>query len=428
MSMLTVCLIICLLTIISYIWGKISMASTALLSMILFVVTGCLPAKDAAANFGNTNAIMLVTMFVVAAGFNRTQFVHKVASGVNKISRGSLTRVMFGYVLATMLLAQFIRSSMVVYGIMVPMIIASCSEMKIRTSKMAFPIALVAVTTCATLPIGAGAGQFAELNGYLESTGYTTYAVQLLDVMKARLPLLIVICIYAIFFATRFAPDQPVVATGEVRDMSDKRDPLPPFQEKCGYIIMALTILGLFFQPQLKLANWVITLSGAVLMAVTGVLKPREVAESIPWWIVYVYIGALCMGNALSVTGAGDVVGGFLSGIATHLGNKYLIGLVFFLIPFLLTQVMMNNAVITIFVPIAALACKAMGCNPVGLIILVQTGSLSSFMSPMATPTIPMSMALGGYNVSSVFRQSIIPALICGVVSVFWIMTVFPLY
>ncbi len=428
MSMLTICLVICVLTIISYIWGKISMAATALLSMILFVVTGCLPAKDAVANFGNANAVMLVTMFVVAAGFNRTQFVHKVASSVNTIAKGSLIRVMFGYVIVTMLLAQFIRSSMVVYGIMIPMLIATCSEMKIHPSKVAFPIALIAVTTCATLPIGAGAGQFAELNGYLESTGYTAYSVQLLDVMKARLPLLIIICIYAIFFAVKFSPDQPVVATGDVRDMRDKREPLQPFQEKCGYIIMALTILGLFFQPQLKLANWVITLSGAVLMAATGVLKPKEVTDSIPWWIAFVYVGALCMGNALAATGAGDAVGGFLSGIAAGLGNKYLIGFVFFLIPFFLTQVMMNNAVITIFVPIAALACKAMGCNPVGLIILVQTGSLSSFMSPMATPTIPMAMALGGYDVPSVFRQSIVPALICCAVSVFWIMTVFPLY
>ena len=109
------------------------------------------------------------------------------------------------------------------------------------------------------------------------------------------------------------------------------------------------------------------------------------------------------------------------------LGNRYLIGFVFFAVPFILTQVMMNNAVITIFVPIAVLAEKSMGVNPVGLAILVQTGSLSSFMSPMATPTVPMAIAFGGYDVKNVFQQSIIPAIICCIISVGWIMTIFPI-
>ncbi|MBQ1491461.1 MAG: hypothetical protein IIZ39_05830, partial [Blautia sp.] len=236
MSPLIMCLIISALTVISYIWGKLSMATTALLSICLFVITGCLPAATAAGNFGNANAILMVSMFVVAAGFNRTQLVNKVASSVNSLAKGSLTRVMFGYVLVTMLLAQFIRSSMVAYGIIVPMVIATCHEMKIHPAKMAYPLGIIAICTCVTLPIGGGAGNFAELQGYIDSTGYEGFTVGFLDPMKARLPLLIAICIYAIFFSTRFAPDHPIVATGDVKDTRDKREPLAPFQERCGYI------------------------------------------------------------------------------------------------------------------------------------------------------------------------------------------------
>lgn len=81
-----------------------------------------------------------------------------------------------------------------------------------------------------------------------------------------------------------------------------------------------------------------------------------------------------------------------------------------------------------IFIPIAILACKAMGANPIGIIILVQSACLSSFMTPMATPAVPMCMASGGYNIPSLIKQSIIPACILCIVSVAWIMTVFPLY
>ena len=122
------------------------------------------------------------------------------------------------------------------------------------------------------------------------------------------------------------------------------------------------------------------------------------------------------------------MVGGILAEMANRIRNPYLIGFVFFLVPFILTQIMMNRTVMIIFIPIAILACKSMGANPVGIIILVQSACLSSFMTPMATPAIPMCMAAGGYDLKSLIRQSLLPAAILCVVSVFWIMTVFPMF
>ena len=45
MTPLTICLIICVLTMVSYVWGKIPMGLTALLSMAAFILTGCLDPK-----------------------------------------------------------------------------------------------------------------------------------------------------------------------------------------------------------------------------------------------------------------------------------------------------------------------------------------------------------------------------------------------
>lgn len=127
---------------ISYVVGKLPMGLTAMVSMMAFVLTGCLDPATAAGYFGNPNSLMMMAMFVVAAGFNRTQFVRTVASSVNRIAKGALIRVMFGYVLITMILSQFIQSSVIVYGIMAPMLIASCEELHISPSKALFPIAM----------------------------------------------------------------------------------------------------------------------------------------------------------------------------------------------------------------------------------------------------------------------------------------------
>ncbi len=428
MNTLIICIIICVLTMISYIVGKIPMGLTAMLSMVAFVLTGCLNPNTATSYFGNANGIMMISMFVVAAGFNRTQFVRKIATSVNKIAKGSLIRVMFGYILITILLSQFIQSSVIVFGIMAPMLIASCDELKINPSQVLFPLAMACIATVSTLPLGSGATQFAELNGYLEANEYTEYVVALTDPMKARLPMLIAMFIYTVFVATKLAPKNPPVAVSELQTREDKKEALSPFKERAGYIIFILTTLALLFQPQLKIATWVICLTGALAMVLFGVLSEKEAIASINWPMAFLFVGALAMGGALTETGAGEVVGGILGNFANSLKSPYLIGFVFFIVPFLLTQIMMNRTVMIIFIPIAILACKAMGANPVGVIILVQAACLSSFMTPMATPAIPMCMASGGYDLKSLVKQSLIPAIILCVVSVFWIMTMFPLY
>ena len=428
MSSLAICLIICVLTMISYVIGKLPMGLTAMVSMLAFVLTGCLDPATAAGYFGNTNGLMMMAMFVVAAGFNRTQFVRTVASSVNRIAKGSLIRVMFGYVLITMILSQFIQSSVIVYGIMAPMLIASCEELHINPSKVLFPIAMACISTVAALPLGGGATVFAEMNGYLQANDYTTFAVALTDPMKARLPAMIVMFIYCVFLSTKVSPAEPPLKGNALQARADNREPLSPFKERAGYIIFILTTIALLFQPQLGIETWVICVTGAVAMVLFGVLSEKEAVAAINLPMAFLFVGSLAMGGALTQTGAGDVVGAILADFANMLSNPYLIGFVFFIMPFLLTQVMMNRAVIIVFIPIAILACKAMGANPVGIVLLIQSACLSSFMTPMATPAIPMCMANGGYDLKSIVKQSVIPAVILCIVSVLWIMTVFPMY
>lgn len=108
MSPLTICLIIFALMVIGFCSGKYSLATISLVSMMALVLTGCMDAKDALTYFSNNNVIMIAGMCVVAAGFNRTQFCTNVANGISRVSKGSLNKMMFGYVLIGMLLSQFI--------------------------------------------------------------------------------------------------------------------------------------------------------------------------------------------------------------------------------------------------------------------------------------------------------------------------------
>ena len=440
MSTLTICLLICVLTIAGFIWGKWTMATVSLCSMILFIMTGCIEPNAALANFGNTNGIMLMSMFVVAAGFRRTQFVHTVSYSVNRLAQGSIRKIMAAYIIITIILAQFIQSPVVVFGIMSPMLAATCAEINISPSKVMYPLGIAAIATCSALPLGSGATVFAELNAYLEANGYTEYMVGLTDPMKCRLPLVLVCAVYCIFFAMKLAPEKPVVgieASSEGRKDQEK-EKLPPFQERSGYLIFIAVTVALIFQQQLNnilisvsavgITTWQICFIGALLVVITGVLTPREATEAMPVWMYLLLVGSLTMGGALQATGAGNVIGDVLAGIVGKLGNPYLIGMVFFIVPFLLTQFMQNRTVMMVFIPIAILACKSMGANPVGVIILVQAACLTAFMTPMATPAVPQYMAAGGYDLKCVLKQSVIPCVLFCLISVFWTMTVIPMF
>lgn len=106
--------------------------------MMLFLLTGCISAKDALGNIGNSNVIMVLSMFVVSAGFNKTQFVKMIGQSVNVLSKGSITKVMFGFIFASVLAATLTGSAAAAFCIMAPIVAASCEELHISPSRVTF--------------------------------------------------------------------------------------------------------------------------------------------------------------------------------------------------------------------------------------------------------------------------------------------------
>lgn len=426
-AQLVICLVIFVITVIGYCSGFCSLATVAITSMMALTLTGCLGVEEALAYFSNSNVIMIAGMCIVAAGFNRTSFCTSLADHISNLSKGSLNKLMLGYVLIGVILSQFIQSPVVVFGIIAPMLAASAESMGIKPSKVMFPVGVATIVTCCTIPLGAGATVAAELNGYIESYGYTDYMVNLMDPMKARLPLMIVAILYCAFIGTKFAPDEPLVKIVDAK-VSAKKEKLKPFQEYAGIVIFFGDALALMFATTLGLENWQITVIGAVLMVLTGVLKPKEATASIPLSMLLLIVGALAMSGALGSTGAGELIGNGIGNVVTAVnGNSYIVGFIFFIVPFLMTQVMQNRGAMMTFHPIAIATSAAIGGNPVGLMIIVQAACLSAFMTPMATPAVPYIMDYGGYNQISLFKQSWLFAILCCVVSVGWTMTIFPI-
>lgn len=432
MSQMTICLIISLLTVASFVWGKFTLGTTAMLSLMAFFFTGILDAKTVLGCFSNATGIMMVSMFVVAAGFNKTQFVKNVANWIGRAAKGSLTKVMIGYMLVAMLLCQFIQSNLIPFCIVAPLLIATVESMGYKPSKVIYSLGLVCIVNCQCLPLGGGATVAAELNGYMEANG-ALQQMSIWDPMISRIALFVVMALYAIFIAPKLAPDEPVVAMKNmnVEEIAGKQlgqAVLPPFQEKCGYIIFFLVTLGLLFSTQLNQPAWAICTVGALAMVVTGVLKPKEAVQAMPIWVYLLFVGSIGMANALSATGAGAAIGDLLAKCAGGTRSSLLLYALFFIIPYVATQFMFNRTTMMILYPIVIQVCLSLGANPIGPVIVVQAAAFAAFLTPMATGTVPYYMGLGGYDQKTILKMGVIPSLICFVVTVVWNTIVFPLF
>ena len=403
----------------------------ALCAIILTAWSGLVEPKAVLANFANANVLLITGMFIVAAGFNRTQAVTKLSNLVLKVAGGNFTVMMAGYLLVTFLLSNLIPSPVAVFTIMSPMLAASCEAAGISPSKAMFAMGLVVVGTCGVLPVGSGAVMFATQNGYLESYGYTDYQMALLDPFKGRILSAVVIILYAIFIAPKTSPDQPTVplqTTSTHAKGAAKPEPLDPAREFLGYFLFALTTLGLVFSSKLGLANWQVAMTGATLELVTGVLKPKEATNAIPFQVLLMLISALSVGGAMVACGLGDLIGNALANALGGTTNGYIIGAAFFIIPFILTQFMQNQSVQNIFIPIVILTCKSLGCNPVGPLVLLQAACLTAFLTPSATATVPLMMGAGGYDQTDLIKMGWLPSIIICVISVVCTMTLIPAF
>lgn len=425
---LIICIIIFALTLLSYIINKLPMWVTALLSMAALYITGCVDANGALGGFANTNTILMGTCFMIASGFRRTSLVKLMCDWLLKLTNGSFMKIYFGYLILAVLLTNFISSPMVVYAIIGPLLCALCDRTENSRSRYLFPLMVVVVACCFSLPLPTAIQKSGEFNGYLETYGFSDFEFQPINFLIGRFPVIILTTIWAMTLGPKMCPAKSIGELSEKKEQKDISSKLSPTIDKLGMFIFCITMIALVFSSQLHIASWWIALVGSLLMAAFHVVDPKKALSEIPWEMLMLYAGALALGNGLVNTGAGDTIGNWLAAIVGGTHNNYVLGLFFFVIPFIMTQFMLNRSVQAVFIPICLLTCQSLGASPLGLVICVASACQTAFMTPMATPAVAMCMGDGGYDIRSLFKSGWLICVLLALVNVIYTMTMYPAF
>lgn len=426
MNSMVICLIIFAVMIILFFNRKIPMAFTSMGVIVALYVAGCVDKATVFAGSGNNNVLTMAGMFIVAAGLSRTQMVNNITKLLYRVNNGSFTRVLASYILVIFLLGQFVPSLPAMFAMVYPLVISMCKQLKCSPSKMMYPIAVTVVSTSFVIePIGPYAAWFVTQNGYLESYGWTGSPLSMWSETMVFLPTALVTLLLTIFVLPKLMPDQPETETAAITgpDITNN-EALSPVREFLGYGIFIATVIGLM----LGLPSWAVTMAGATAVVLSGVLDEQTALIRMNMSMVLLYAGVTVMGEALGNTGAAQLLGDLAAGALSGVRNGYIIGAVFYLVSFLMTSFLYNRATTTVLIPILIISCSSIGCDPRGPVILCSLASMSSLITPMPNPVVPMAMQAGGYTQKTILRVGIIPAIVRGIVGVAIAMTIFPAF
>ncbi len=168
-------------------------------------------------------------------------------------------------------------------------------------------------------------------------------------------------------------------------------------------LLMAVTIIAwLSAGHAAGLAS--IALLSVVCMFAMRLASWKEIQTNVSWDVILLYGGAIAIGKAIAVTGAGAWLATWLLPAgATGLGLLLLLALA----TLLLTEGVSNSAAVAIMLPIAIPVGMAAGMDPSMISIAIGIVAGFAFMLPMGTPPNAMIFATGYVKTSSMLRYGV---------------------
>lgn len=424
MTSMHITLIILLITIIAFATGKVPFSVISSGIILALVLTGIRTPAEAFSGFTNTNVIMFVAMFVIGAGLTKTKLIDHAQNLVIRYKENSRMLILLSCLAAALLAC--ITNATATAAIMIPLLIEIANDIGTSRSKLLFPAMACANIATSMTFLGQGASNMTWNDIMMK--GGAPHSLQVWDFTIARIPLLIVAIAYMVFLGHKLMPD---IDNSKFDDNIHNREnstKLSPLKEKIALIIVLTTIILMLFENIIGIKMYLIACIGAVLLVLTGVLSEKEALGAIHQPTIFLFAGVLTLSDAIKVTGVGDLVADYMIKMVGDTTNPYVMMAVFFIIPFLLTQVMSNLATLTIFIPLVTSACLKMGIDPRAAVVGVLTASCISIMTPMAAPCQIMIMEPGGYTFKDYLKCGAPLALILAMMTIFLMPLMFPFY
>ncbi|MBV1908131.1 MAG: SLC13 family permease [Kangiellaceae bacterium] len=377
-----------------WIFEPIPIPVTSLLPLAIFTMTGILTTNEVGQSYGHPLILLLLGGFILSQSMAYSGAHRRIAlMMVNLFGSSSPRHLIMGFMVASALLSMWISNTATTL-MLLPVALATVegANNKRLTSALLLGIAYSASIGGIGTPIGTPPNAL-FMSTYNEATGNN---LGFLDWMKWGVPLVVLFIPLAMLWITRSLPKNlniEVPSTGkwtliEKRVMMvfgttailwvTRQQPFGGWSEFVGLpktndaSIALLACLAMFIIPD-----------GKPVDGKQGRLLNWETANKIPWGVLLLFAGGICIAKAFGASGLSALIGDFLSGV-TVLPTIIIIGLVSLTVIFL-TEMTSNTATTALMMPILAAAALAADIDPAILMVPAAMSASCAFMLPVAT-------------------------------------------
>jgi len=399
------------------VWSSevLPLAVSSIIVVLIQPLMGVATFGRALSGFANPILFLLLGGFIIAEGVSASGIVNRVASSLVSRLRGNSGLILLAVILITGVLSAWINN-VVAFAITLPivrLIIEMEGSAGSGTSNFAKRMMLGA-------SYGSLAGGLATEIGTAPNLIATAYVkLSFLNWMTFGFPLafVLMLIVWRILIVV-FPIEAAEIATsyGSISSESLKRSPLHT-HEKATLAILMLVIVLLITEPLTGIDSNSVTLFGAALFLVSGILRWNHVQKNIDWGTIVFFGAALSVGNDFIATGAATWMIGIVTSVVGN-SSPLIYVMIFMLIGASLTQVVTNVGLATILMPLATLLAGQMNLAPSTFVVPSAVACSLSFMLPMADPTTAMAYGTGFLSTKDIFKAGLPMTVIAVIISI----------
>jgi len=416
-------LIVFMLCLVLWVTQLLPLAVTSLLGLALLPLLGVLPATDVFALFGNPAVFFILGAFMLAAGAMQSGLSERMALLTIDRFGTSPSRLLLTMLLLPAVMACFMPEHAVA-ALFLPIAWEIVRSLGLKAGNryaqsIFFALSWGAITGGVITLLGGARGPLAMAL----SEELTGQSFSFADWTLAAAPIALSVLAVSALVLIRITPMAGLDISSARERISLRRLELGDFDLKAK--AMALLLLVTMFAWVLaghasSLAG--IALISVVLMFALRLVSWRAVEEHVNWGVVLMYGGAIAIGKALTVTGAGLWLAHLL--FPESLAGLALLAMLA-LITLLFTEGVSNAAAVAIVLPVAIPVAVAANIDPVTAALTVGIVSGFAFMLPMGTPPNAMIFGTGFVRASHMLRYGALLSLTAFIifmitVSVWW--------
>ena len=393
-----------------WIFEPLPIPVTSLLPIAVFPISGVLTSEQVGASVGSPLIILLLGGFLLSRGMESTGAHHRIAlSVVNLVGGHKPRRLVLGFMIAGALLSMWISNTASILMLM-PValaVLASCSD----RNSLAAPLLLGLAWSCSIGGLGTPIGTPPNLilvQVYEENTARTISFAQW---MSWGMPVVLTLLPLAWWWVTRAVPrelDIQVPAVGPWR--SAERRVLVVFGlTAVAWITRAEPFGGWQRWLDLPAAND----ASVALLAVVALFVVRDdqgeplidwaKASQIPWGVLLLFGGGICLARAFVASGLSAQVGDALTAVAAL--PVFAMMLLLALAVTFLTEATSNTATTALLMPVLAAVALAVEIDPLWLMVPAAMSASCAFMLPVATAPNAVVFGSGELPIRQMVRE-----------------------